>query len=195
MPHRWLTPHWPAALFVGSGCFEGPGKGLHCRSTRPGERFVGRERPHERRRGKRGQRRETLRQKGPGLLGRLNGPRRGFELAAPRGIPSLLSLLMQQTSLHAAHVAAGAKMVEFGGWHMPVQYGPILDEVRTVRQGTGLFDLGHMGRFRFSGPDAVALVDRVATCFCGKIPIDSIRYGPALPARRRSDRRCARLPW
>ncbi len=84
---------------------------------------------------------------------------------------------MQQTSLHAVHVAAGAKMVEFGGWHMPVQYGPILDEVRQVRSRTGLFDLGHMGRFRFSGPDAVAFVDRIATCFCAKIPVDSIRYG------------------
>ena len=68
-------------------------------------------------------------------------------------------------------------MVEFGGWHMPVQYGPILDEVRKVRSEVGLFDLGHMGRFRFTGPDAVALVDKVASCFCGKIPIDSIRYG------------------
>ncbi|MEZ5973363.1 MAG: glycine cleavage system aminomethyltransferase GcvT [Planctomycetota bacterium] len=84
---------------------------------------------------------------------------------------------MKQTSLHAVHVAAGAKMVEFGGWHMPVQYGPILDEARKVRSQVGLFDLGHMGRFRFTGPDAVALVDRVATCFCAKIPVDSIRYG------------------
>lgn len=84
---------------------------------------------------------------------------------------------MQQTSLHAVHVQSGAKMVEFGGWHMPVQYGPILDEARKVRSQCGLFDLGHMGRFRFSGPDAVALVDKVVTCFCAKIPVDAIRYG------------------
>ncbi|HPF15861.1 MAG TPA: hypothetical protein PLJ12_16470, partial [Planctomycetota bacterium] len=84
---------------------------------------------------------------------------------------------MKQTSLHDVHVRHGAKMVEFGGWHMPVQYGPILDEARRVRTQCGLFDLGHMGRFRFSGPDAVALVDKVASCFCAKIPIDSIRYG------------------
>ncbi len=68
-------------------------------------------------------------------------------------------------------------MVEFGGWHMPVQYGPILDEVRAVRERTGLFDLCHMGRVRIVGPDAVALVDRVATCFCAAIPVGGIRYG------------------
>ena len=40
---------------------------------------------------------------------------------------------MKQTPLHGIHTQLGAKLVEFGGWHMPVQYGPILDEVRTVR--------------------------------------------------------------
>ena len=68
-------------------------------------------------------------------------------------------------------------MVEFGGWHMPVQYGPILDEVRTVRERSGLFDLCHMGRVRIVGADAVRLVDRVATCFCAAIPAGGIRYG------------------
>lgn len=87
------------------------------------------------------------------------------------------STTLRETTLHAVHAAAGAKLVEFGGWHMPVQYGPILDEVRQVRERCGLFDLGHMGRVRFTGPDAVALIDKVATCFCAKIPIDSIRYG------------------
>ena len=83
---------------------------------------------------------------------------------------------MQETRLHARHVALGARMVEFGGWSMPVQYGPILDEVRCVREKAGLFDLGHMGRFHVTGPDAVALVDRVATNYCAKIPVSAIRY-------------------
>ncbi len=83
---------------------------------------------------------------------------------------------MKQTSLHDTHVALGARMVEFGGWSMPVQYASILDEVRTVRTTAGLFDLGHMGRFRVSGPDAVALVDRVSTNHCAKIPVGAIRY-------------------
>jgi aminomethyltransferase len=83
---------------------------------------------------------------------------------------------MRKTSLHDLHVEAGARLVDFGGWRMPVQYGPILDEVRAVREACGLFDLGHMGRFHVVGPDAVALVDRVATNHVAKIPVGAIRY-------------------
>ena len=90
---------------------------------------------------------------------------------------------MKQTSLHDIHVALGARMVEFGGWTMPVQYGSILDEVRTVRSKAGLFDLGHMGRFRVHGPDAVALVDRVATNHVARIPVGAIRYALLLDPR------------
>lgn len=84
---------------------------------------------------------------------------------------------MRQTPLHDEHEPLGGKMVEFGGWRMPVQYGPILEEVRCVRERVGLFDLSHMGRFNITGPDAVAFVDRVATCYCARIPIGAIRYG------------------
>jgi len=83
---------------------------------------------------------------------------------------------MKETPLHSVHVALGARMVEFGGWNMPVQYASILDEVRTVRTQCGLFDLSHMGRFEVVGRDAVALVDRVCTNHCAKIPVGSIRY-------------------
>jgi aminomethyltransferase len=83
---------------------------------------------------------------------------------------------MQTTSLHELHARAGAKLIEFGGWHMPVQYGPILDEVQCVRSAAGLFDLGHMGRIHVRGRDAVAFVDRIATNHCAKIPVGSIRY-------------------
>jgi aminomethyltransferase len=83
---------------------------------------------------------------------------------------------MKATALHDLHVSLGAKMVDFGGWHMPVQYGPILDEVRTVRSTAGLFDLSHMGRVRVTGPDRVAFLDRIATNFVAKIPLGAIRY-------------------
>jgi aminomethyltransferase len=83
---------------------------------------------------------------------------------------------MKKTTLHDLHVELGARMVEFGGWSMPVQYGAILDEVATVRTAAGLFDLGHMGRFEVRGPDAVALVDRVATNHVARIPVGAIRY-------------------
>ena len=83
---------------------------------------------------------------------------------------------MQQTTLHDVHARAGAKLIEFGGWHMPVQYGPILEEVQRVRSAAGLFDLGHMGRVHVGGPDAVAFLDRIATNFVARIPQGAIRY-------------------
>jgi len=83
---------------------------------------------------------------------------------------------MQETSLHALHAELGAKLVDFAGWHMPVQYGPILDEVRCVRERVGLFDLGHMGRIFVGGADAVPFLDRVATNWVARIPVGSIRY-------------------
>ena len=67
-------------------------------------------------------------------------------------------------------------MVGFGGWRMPVQYASILEEAKLVRTHCGLFDLGHMGRFHVTGPDAVRLVDRVTTNHCAKIPATAIRY-------------------
>ena len=83
---------------------------------------------------------------------------------------------MKETPLHPVHVQLGARMVEFGGWHMPLQYGSILEEGRTVRTACGLFDLSHMGRFEVQGREAVALVDRVCTNHCARIPVGSIRY-------------------
>lgn len=84
---------------------------------------------------------------------------------------------MKETPLHDLHARSGATLVEFGGWHMPVQYGPILDEARRVRGRAGLFDLSHMGRVKLSGKDALALCERTISCFVGKIGVGSIRYG------------------
>ena len=84
---------------------------------------------------------------------------------------------MKATSLHDVHVALGARMVDFAGWRMPVQYGSILDEVRAVRERCGLFDLGHMGRVELAGPDALALAERLTTNHCARIPVGAIRYG------------------
>jgi aminomethyltransferase len=61
---------------------------------------------------------------------------------------------LHQTPLHDRHVALGAKLVEFGGWLMPLQYSGILDEHRAVRERAGLFDLSHMGELFVEGPDA-----------------------------------------
>jgi len=69
---------------------------------------------------------------------------------------------LKKTPLHLLHVASGARMVEFGGWDMPVQYPDgILSEVRSVRKNAGMFDVSHMARFQFVGPEAVAFLDRM----------------------------------
>mgnify|MGYP003543675712 CR=1 FL=1 len=54
---------------------------------------------------------------------------------------------MKRTPLYGAHRRAGAKMVEFAGWEMPVRYGRLLEEHRAVREAAGLFDVSHMGEF------------------------------------------------
>ena len=66
---------------------------------------------------------------------------------------------MHKTALHATHAAAGARLIEFGGWDMPVQYTGIVDEHRCVRERAGIFDLQHMGRLRLTGPDRAAALD------------------------------------
>ncbi len=83
---------------------------------------------------------------------------------------------MKESPLRPVHVELGARLVEFGGWHMPLQYGSILEEGRAVRRACGLFDLSHMGRFQVAGPDAVALVDRVCTNHCARVSPGTIRY-------------------
>ena len=84
---------------------------------------------------------------------------------------------MKPTPLTDRHVALGARMTDFGGWNMPLQYGPILEEVRRVRQQGGLFDLSHMGRLRIAGPQAVELCDRLLTNRIASMKPGQIRYG------------------
>ena len=65
---------------------------------------------------------------------------------------------LRRTPLHAIHRELGARMVPFAGYEMPVHYGSIIDEHRTVRGAAGLFDLSHMGELHVSGPEALAFV-------------------------------------
>ena len=83
---------------------------------------------------------------------------------------------MKQTPLHQAHVGAGARMVPFAGWDMPVQYTGILDEVRAVRNGVGLFDVSHMGRLFIEGTGAVEFLDRVLSTNVPKLRLGRARY-------------------
>ena len=62
---------------------------------------------------------------------------------------------MKQTPLTKVHRALGAKMVDFHGFEMPVQYTSVIEEHLTVRRAVGLFDLCHMGEFELEGPGAL----------------------------------------
>lgn len=83
---------------------------------------------------------------------------------------------LKRTPLRDVHVKAGAKMVPFGGWDMPVQYTGIIDEHRTVRRAVGLFDISHMGEFEVRGPDALAAVQRLCTNDASTLEIGQVQY-------------------
>ncbi|HLJ55996.1 MAG TPA: hypothetical protein VKT77_13235, partial [Chthonomonadaceae bacterium] len=70
---------------------------------------------------------------------------------------------LRLTPLHEAHLAVGARMVDYAGWSMPVLYTSILDEARAVRTGVGLFDISHMGRTETSGPEATGTLQRLTS--------------------------------
>jgi aminomethyltransferase len=83
---------------------------------------------------------------------------------------------MKRTPLHQAHVKAGARMVPFGGWEMPVQYAGIIEEHRAVRSAVGLFDVSHMGEFEVEGPGALAALQRLTTNDVAALAPGQIQY-------------------
>jgi len=82
-----------------------------------------------------------------------------------------------RTPLHDTHVRAGARMVEFAGWDMPVQYAGILEEHEAVRTRVGLFDVSHMGEVVFRGPKALEAVSRLFTNDLSKVVDGQAQYG------------------
>jgi len=84
---------------------------------------------------------------------------------------------LKQTPLNAAHRALGAKMVDFGGWDMPVQYPQgILAEHLAVRTKVGLFDVSHMGELRVRGPQAMAFLDWLTPNAVARLAKGQIHY-------------------
>ena len=68
---------------------------------------------------------------------------------------------LKRTPLHDRHVAAGARLVPFAGWEMPVQYGASGEEHTAVRERAGIFDVSHMGEIETTGPQAEAFLQRL----------------------------------
>ncbi|NWF72587.1 MAG: glycine cleavage system aminomethyltransferase GcvT [Nitrospirae bacterium] len=83
---------------------------------------------------------------------------------------------MQQTPLIHQHRAGSAKLVDFAGWEMPIQYSGVVDEYHTVRSHAGLFDVSHMGRVRIAGTGAIPFLQRVTTNDVGKLAVFQAHY-------------------
>src|SRR3954453_5505496 len=83
---------------------------------------------------------------------------------------------LKRTPLYDRHVAAGARLVPFAGWEMPVQYAGIREEHVAVRTGAGIFDVSHMGEIETTGPDAEAFLQRILSNDVTKIAGDGAQY-------------------
>ncbi|TCL76312.1 aminomethyltransferase [Hydrogenispora ethanolica] len=83
-----------------------------------------------------------------------------------------------KTPLFPVYARHHAKVVDFHGWDLPVQFSGIIDEHRQVRQSVGLFDVSHMGEFKVSGADAAAFLDRMVTNRIATLQPGAIRYSP-----------------
>jgi aminomethyltransferase len=89
---------------------------------------------------------------------------------------------LRATALNSVHKALHAKMVDFGGWEMPIQYAGIIEEHRAVRCAVGLFDVSHMGEIEIRGPEAGALTDFVITNHARKLEPGQAQYSGLLYA-------------
>ncbi len=85
---------------------------------------------------------------------------------------------LKRTPFYQAHAKAGAKLIDFGGWEMPVQYAGILEEHRAVRTKAGLFDVSHMGEVDVRGPQAVDMVNMLVTNDVSKLADGQVLYTP-----------------
>ena len=83
---------------------------------------------------------------------------------------------MKKTALTSTHIDLGAKMVEFAGYYMPLQYEGLGIEHETVRNAVGVFDVSHMGEFLLSGPNALDLIQKVSSNDATKLTIGKAQY-------------------
>jgi len=91
--------------------------------------------------------------------------------------------VIRRTALNAVHRQMGAKMVEFNGWDMPVEYpsaGGIIAEHNAVRTGVGIFDVSHMGDIRLHGPEALAAVQHISMNDASRLAIGQAQYSALL---------------
>ncbi|HEY5329419.1 MAG TPA: glycine cleavage system aminomethyltransferase GcvT [Acidobacteriaceae bacterium] len=96
-------------------------------------------------------------------------------------MPDLVTpISLRRTSLNATHRSHKAKMVDFGGWDMPVQYSGLIDEHMAVRERVGLFDVSHMGDIQLRGPRSLEAVQRLLMNDASKLQIGQAHYSAML---------------
>ena len=84
--------------------------------------------------------------------------------------------MTKETYLHDKHIQLGARMVDFAGWHMPVQYTSIIEEHKNVREHAGLFDVSHMGEVFVSGKDSLAFLQKIVPQDISKLEYEKAVY-------------------
>ena len=100
-------------------------------------------------------------------------------MSAPVTAPAAV----KRTPLYDLHRELGAKLIDFGGWEMPVQYAGILEEHRAVRERVGLFDVSHMGELEFTGGGALAAIQRLTCNDVARLTDGRIQYSAMLTER------------
>jgi aminomethyltransferase len=106
-------------------------------------------------------------------------------LSAAEAIPPAVPPTVRKTALNAVHRQMGAKMVEFNGWDMPVEYPAsigcgIVNEHMAVRAGVGIFDVSHMGDIRLAGPESLAAVQHISMNDASRLAVGQAQYSALL---------------
>src|SRR5947208_11646596 len=109
----------------------------------------------------------------------------GTALIGELYLPSIEAITptIRKTALNAVHRQMGAKMVEFNGWEMPVEYpsaGGIIAEHNAVRTSVGIFDVSHMGDIRLAGPEALAAVQHISMNDASRLAVGQAQYSALL---------------
>ncbi len=106
--------------------------------------------------------------------------REGFPKPHVRNRVPATETALRKTSLNSIHRAHGAKMVDFGGWDMPVEYSGITAEHMAVRTGVGLFDVSHMGDIQLRGPQSLDAVQQFSMNDASKLQVGQAQYSAML---------------
>jgi len=108
-----------------------------------------------------------------------------LDLSSVEAVPASTVPSVHQTALNAVHRQMGAKMVDFNGWDMPVEYPAtigcgIINEHMAVRTGVGIFDVSHMGDIRLAGPQALAAVQHISMNDAARLAVSQAQYSALL---------------